>query len=104
MGQSFPSFFLMKKNGDTYGDFDSVIYPLHSSSSNHFHSATFLAAVKGYTLQLSAAGASFFSLIAWSHGLCWGSLWDATLTDTLVELLIVGQDFHPLHILPSLLS
>ena len=57
MGCSFPSFFLMKKKEEVYGDIEGTIYPFSSCSSIQTSSVASSSQVIGYTLQLMESGA-----------------------------------------------
>ena len=63
MGHNFPSFFLMKKNADAYGDLDFQMYPFSSCSLMNFLSASSSSIIVGMILQFMASGAPSFSLM-----------------------------------------
>src|SRR6266702_8829207 len=67
----------MKKNGDTYGDFEGLIYPFLSCLSMNSLSESSSPLAMGYTLQSKAFGVSGKSSIAWSHGLGGGKRCDS---------------------------
>src|ERR1700759_2149529 len=67
MGQSVPSFFLIKKKGEAIGDFESLMRPDAKFSSIKASSCTCSSRDKGYTLPVMGLN-SEVSSIAWSHG------------------------------------
>src|SRR6201999_4604301 len=67
MGQSVPSFFLMKKKGEAIGNFESLMRPDAKFSSMNASNCTCSSRDKGYTLPVTGLN-SGVSSIAWSHG------------------------------------
>src|SRR6266436_2993524 len=83
MGRSFPSFFLIKKKGAAYGDFDSRMYPLRRCSPRKSVSWESWSRDNGYILQSKTAGASSFRLMAWSSSRFGGDLSASFSSNTL---------------------
>src|SRR6266403_3992803 len=83
MGRSFPSFFLIKKNGEAYGELDSQMYPFQRCSSRNLVSLVSWSWDSRYILQSRTAGASSFRLIAWSSSRLGGNLSASFLSNTL---------------------
>src|SRR6266403_4018559 len=83
MGQSFPSFFLMKKKGAAYGDLDSRMYPFQRCSPKNSVSLVSWSWDSGYILQSRFVRASSFRLIVWSSSLLGGNLLASFLSNTL---------------------
>ena len=67
MGQSVPSFFLIKKKGEAMGNFESLMHPDARFSSMNASNCTCSSRDKGYTLPVTGLN-SGVSSIAWSHG------------------------------------
>ncbi len=67
MGQSFPFFFLIKKNGAVYGLFDGHIIPHAVCSFRNWVSLICLVWESQIIFPVRVAGAPGFKLIVWSH-------------------------------------
>src|SRR6266403_1314061 len=83
MGRSFPSFFLIKKNGEAYGELDSQMYPFQRCSSRNLVSLVSWSWDSRYILQSRTARASSFRLIAWSSSRLGGNLSASSSLNTL---------------------
>src|SRR6266403_2956602 len=83
MGQSFPSFFLMKKKGAAYGDLDSRMYPFQRCSPKNSVSLVSWSWDSGYILQSRFVRVSSFRLIVWSSSLLGGNLSASFSSNTL---------------------
>src|SRR6266403_642717 len=82
MGRSFPSFFLIKKNGEAYGELDSQMYPFQRCSSRNLVSLVSWSWDSRYILQSSTARVSSFRLIAWSSSRLGGNLSASSSSNT----------------------
>jgi hypothetical protein len=82
---NLPSFFLIKKNGEVYGEIEGHMYPSASCSCRNLHNDLSSSCVIGYTLQGNASGAFGLKSIAWSHGLVGGNLDNSSLLNSLLN-------------------
>ena len=72
----------MKKKFATYGLHDSHMVPLFRCSSTNFCISVCSIGVRGSNLAGRVAGAFGSILMAWSHTVCCGSLWDFSSLNT----------------------